>query len=344
MSKKYHFALQDMPEKDIEWVQLIRKGEFNHAYYGKFDITEEVLREFKLNFDRNARRVDIAIDYFHDSHAEAAGWVKEVELKENDSELWVRVEWTDKAKEKILGKEIRYISAEFDLDYVDSETKKEYGATLYGAGITNRPHVKDMQPIFSEAIINNPINNKNKETNMVDFKEILESVGELSEDEKLQLGEKLGFTTKTAEAGAEAKKLSEAKKLADEAVKAKDADIKKLSDTVTKLSGTVKDLTAENAKKDKEAQFNTMLSNGNVVEAQRAAFMDSDIAEFAKNAVAGINLKEAGSGASSEDDEANIASAKFTEEADKLVKEEGITFTEAAKRVTSANPSLLKAS
>lgn len=338
MSDRIKFALQEMPEADIKWVELIRKGKFNHAFYGKFDINEDVLRQFKLNFDRRARRVDIAIDYFHESGAEAAGWVKEIELKENDTKLFAKIEWTEKAKEKILGKEIRYISAEFDLDYTDSETGEEFGATLYGAGITNRPHVKDMQPIFSEEINKH----QKKDINMVDFNQILESVGELTEDEKLQLGEKLGFTTKTSDV--DAKKLAEiedAKKLAEKAVKAKDTDIKKLSDTVTKLTDTVKELSEENAKKDKTVEFNTMLTNGSVCEAQRAAFMEGNLAEFAKNAVSGINLQGTGSGQSEEEDEANVASNKFTEAAEKLVKDEGISFTEAAKRVTDENPSLL---
>lgn len=338
MSKRFQYKLQEIPENDIEHVQLIRKGKFDHAWFGKFDITEEVLREFKLNFDRRARRVDIAIDYFHESGAEAAGWVKSIELKENDTELWVTVDWTAKAKEKILGKEIKYISAEFDLDYIDSETGKEYGATLYGAGITNRPHVKDMKPIFSELITNKSINKKNKGKDMtIDFNEMLESVGELSEDEKLQLGEKLGFTTKTSDADADAKKLSDAedaKKLAETSLKSKDASIKKLSDRVDAL-------VVDNAKKDKTAIFDTMFTNGSVVEAQRTAFMDDDMAEFARNAVSGINLSGAGSGASSEDDIANVASTKFNEVCKALVEDEGLTFSEAAKRATSENPALL---
>ncbi len=335
MSGVIKFVLQDIPQENIEWVELIRKGKFDHAFFGRFDITEDVLRQFKLNFDRRARRVDIAIDYFHDSGAEAAGWIKEVDLRENDTELWVRVEWTEKAKEKILGKEIRYISAEFDLDYVDSETGQEHGATLYGAGITNRPHVKDMQPIFSEVITNSHINNKQKkDTNMtIDFNEILESVGELSEDEKLQLGEKLGFSVKASDA--EAKKLSDAEaatKLAETALKSKDADIKKLSETV-------QDLIKDNAEKDKTAQFNIMLTNGNVVEAQRVAFMDSDIAEFAKNAVSGINLSGSGTG-SSDSDEAKTAEIKLNELVGIKVADTGVSFSEAYKAVVKENTAL----
>lgn len=334
--KLMKFVLEEMPEKDIEWVQLIRTGVFPYGYDDEFEITSETLREFKLNFDRKARRVDLAVDYYHDSYSKAAGWFKEVELRENDNQLWIRVEWTKEAKEMILDKQLRYISAEFHLKYKDDETGTEYGATLYGAGLTNRPHVKDMQPIFSE-------NKKNKENNMpkkLDFNEILDSVSELSEDEKMQLGEKLGFNLKASEEGAEvAKKLSESEKekeAAEKKLSEKDVKVKALTETVDKIQ-------AQLAEEKKKGAFDKMLASGTVVEAQREAYMKGDMTKFAENAVAGINLDGSGSGKTSEDDEQEVAVAKFKEAAEKLVKEEGITFAEAAKRVKAENPSLYKA-
>lgn len=338
MNNRIHFELQEMETTEIEWVQLIRTGKFNHALFGKFDITEKVLREFKTNFDRKARGVDIAVDYFHESFAEAAGWIRQIELRENDNQLWIKVEWTPKAEERILEKEIRYISADFDLDYSDSETGKEYGATLYGAGLTNRPHVKGMKAIFSDEIgkLSHFNSKTNKDNTMIDFNDILASVGELSEDEKLQLGEKLGFSIKTSEIEAEnAKKLSEASaatKLAEKNLADKDSDIKKLSDTV-------KNLVAANAAKDKEVKFNEMLTNGNVVEAQRVAFMDGDIAEFAKNAMA-INLSEVGSGVSNSDESAT-AEIKLNELASTKVADTGVSFSEAYKAIVKENPGLV---
>lgn len=334
--KRINFELQEMGTTDITWVQLIRTGKFNHALFGKFDITEKVLREFKMNFDRKARGVDIAVDYFHESFAEAAGWIREIELRENDSQLWIKVEWTPKAEERILEKEIRYISADFDLDYVDSETGTEYGATLYGAGLTNRPHVKGMKAIFSDEIVGHS-QTKNKEgiTMTIDFNDILASVGELSEDEKLQLGEKLGFSVKASEAEAEnTKKLADAenaKKLAEKTLSEKDADIKTLSDKVATLL-------ADNAEKDKTAKFNDMLTNGTVVEAQRKAYMDGDMAEFAKNAVA-VNLSEEGSGSTDSDEEAT-AEIKLSEIAQTKIKDQGVSFKEAYKSAIKENPAL----
>lgn len=336
MSKSIKFILQEMPEKDIDWVQLIRVGKFDHACYGKFDITEEVLKSFKLNFDRNARGVDIAVDYFHESFSEAAGWIKEIELKENDSQLWIRVEWTDRAKEKILGKEIRYISADFDLEYVDSETKKEYGATLYGAGLTNRPHVKDMKPVFSEII--EQTKNKKDTAMTIDFKDILESVANLSEDEKLQLGEKLGFSVKTSDDTETTKKLADA----EDAKKLAESKIKTQEDNVLKLSGELKSLKDDLAEKGKEIQFNEMFTNGKVVEAQREAFMKGDMAKFATNAVS-INLDEVGSNSASSSLASENATTKFEEIVKVKVDDGGMTYKEAYKAARKENPKLVSA-
>lgn len=332
MSKSIRFALQELPKEDINMVQLIRKGKFNHALYGKFDINEDVLREFKANFDNKARRVDIAVDYFHESYAEAAGWIERVELRDNDKSLWIDVKWTESAKVKILDKQIRYISADFDLAYEDSETGKEYGATLYGAGLTNRPHVKDMQPIFSDEIVEHSQNKTKKEDKAMtlEFNDILDAVSNLSEDEKLQLGEKLGFSVKASEVEKKLSDAETAKTLAEDKAK---TEIKTLSDENAKLKSDIET-------KDKENVFTIMLAEGKVVEAQRKAYTEGDMATFAKNAVS-VNLDESGSGAEGDSEtEANTAQVKLNELATNKSKDEGITFSEAYKAVAKANTGL----
>lgn len=322
MVKSYKFALQEMPPKDIEWVQLIRSGKFNHALHGSFDITQKVLQEFKHNFDRKARRVDIPIDYFHKSNEEAAGWVKEVELRDDENQLWVKVDWTDQATDKIKSKEIRYISADFTLDYTDSETGIQYGATLFGAGLTNRPHVKDMQAIFCEKQLT-------KEKQMADFKEIMASLGNLSDDEKMQLGEKLGLKAMD-------KTLSDAK----EALKLAEADALQKDEGVKKLSDEVGALKAQLAEKEKDNAFTKMLTEGKVVEAQRDAYMKSDMVTFAENAMS-INLEGQGnSGGGGESDGDNVAATKLNEIATSKAKEKGILLSDAYKEACNENPKL----
>lgn len=319
MTNKYY--LQEISvnaDNSIEWVELIRVGKFDDGFGSVIDISLDTLNSFKENFDNRTRRVDLAVDYFHNNFEEAAGWFQEVEVRDNS--LFVKVEWTNTAKEKILSKEIRYISAEFSMSYIDDETGKKSGATLYGAGLTNRPHVKDMKPIFSEK-------NQNKGKTM-DFKEMLSAVGKLSDDEKMQLAEKLGFGSKKKELSEATKQLSEYKQK-DEA---NNGQIKKLSETISNIE---KELEVNK----KTSKFNEMLHTGKAVEAQRDAFMVNDMVKFAENAVSGINLNAKGSDASNQELTPEVALAKFNEKVDSLVSK-GVSVVEAYKQVNNENADL----
>jgi hypothetical protein len=190
-----------------------------------------------------------------------------------------------------------------------------------------------MQPIFSDEIIEHSQNKKLKEKTMLDFNDILESVGTLSEDEKLQLGEKLGFSVKASEVEKKLSDAEEAKKLAETKANKEASEVKKLSDEVKKLSDDL-------AKKEKDNKFTVMLTEGKVVEAQREAYMNGDMVKFAENAVS-VNLSEQGSG-SDEGTESDVAEKKLNELAETKVKDEGVNFAEAYKSVVKANPELYK--
>ena len=73
---------------------------------------EEVIRRSKR------LKVDMVVDRDHElvnapkgTHIRAAGWVKEIQSREDG--LWARVEWTDSAIWQIRSKEYRYISPVF---------------------------------------------------------------------------------------------------------------------------------------------------------------------------------------------------------------------------------------
>ena len=102
-SQFHEILLQD--GEDFSEVQLMRTGKFMHPFMDDFEITEDMLESFKKIFDNNVNRLKIAFDYSHNSHLEAAGWFIEVTLKENNTELWITVEWTPRGRQKILDKE-----------------------------------------------------------------------------------------------------------------------------------------------------------------------------------------------------------------------------------------------
>ncbi len=315
-------------------VQLLRTGKFTHWCEEILEITKDTLLSLKRNFDGNVKRTKLAIDYFHASHQEAAGWITEVVLKNDNTELWVNVEWTERAKEKILSKEIRYLSVDFSINYIDNETKIEYGATLNGGGLTNRPFVKGMNPVLSEYMhrfdknginpetINNgstKLQTKEKENtmNMTDLKK---EIVVLSEADKKEIGAMLGLEPKDV-------KLSEE----NDSLKAEN---KKLSEKVVA--------------QEKEAEFTVLLSDGKAVPAQKVAYMAGNMAEFVKLAVA-VNLKAEGSGNPKlEDKKLEPKTAEEAEEkviklsVEKLKADENLSEAQAYSQVLNENPELEK--
>lgn len=188
-------------------IQLFRVGSFSHPEYGSFDITAKLLEELKKNFDSKIRGIDLAIDYKHDNHDIAAGWIKELELA--DDALYAKVDWTPKGKQVISDKEFRYISPEFTFDYQDNESLKKFGATLLGAALTNRPVIKKMEPVI-------PLS----EGKLADSKEKPKPKGDIKMDEKdkviealkaeiMELKSKLEMAEKDKKAYMEEKKMAE---------------------------------------------------------------------------------------------------------------------------------------
>jgi len=153
MSKKLYRAnaqkaVELAENKPANKVQIIRCGTFNHDAYGQFDITKEMLLSFKKNFEAEVRGIDLAIDYKHDSDDVAAGWIKKLMLENDGTELWAEVDWTPRGQKVLSDKEFRYLSADFAFEYEDNESNQNFGPTLFGAGLTNRPVVKRMEPVI----------------------------------------------------------------------------------------------------------------------------------------------------------------------------------------------------
>lgn len=136
----------DMP-KIMEDIQIFKAGVFSYWQPGDMTLSREVFNSMVVNFQNKCRGVDLAIDYGHNAFEEAAGWIKELYLSDDQTELWAKVDWTNKAKEKIADKQYRYISGEFSYEYEDDKGMK-YGPCLFGAALTNRPFLKDMKSVI----------------------------------------------------------------------------------------------------------------------------------------------------------------------------------------------------
>ena len=306
--------------RDTPAVQLLRVGKFTHPKFGEVEIGPGTLREMVSNFEKNVRRIDLAIDFSHRSEDEAAGWIEELFLSEDGLELWAKVKWTPAGRSALNEKRFRYLSSDFTFAYQDNETLQKYGPVLLGAGLTNRPVVKGMAP----AVELSELTKKSKETKMT---------------KEIQLGE------------AELQKQIDDLKAAMVEMKSKldgmTVERDALAEDKQKLAGEIKTLSEGKADLEKKAvldakatEFATLLSEGKVVPAQKDSFIKGDMAEFLKNAGA-LNLGEKGSNytpkyAGAKDPQDEVISLAEKKIQDKACKEIG----EAIYMVLSENPKL----
>lgn len=306
-------ALADDATKAPDRIQIIRTGTFHHPTYGKFEITKAHLASFKKNFDSKVRGVDIALDYGHKSEGEAAAWFKNVELSDDGTQLWGEPTWTPDGAAAVVGKKYRYVSADFNFDYEDNETLKKHGPTLLGAGLTNRPVVKNQAPVI----------------------ELTEGKGipmAVDEQKFADLEKKVDdIATQVAEI---AKSVKPADKPLDE--KATETE-KQLSEATAKIQMFEK----EKADSEKKSAFDKMLSEGKAVEAQREPYMKDDVKSFMEKAQP-VNLKNRGTGGGGTGDK-KTATEEVMELADKKIADKKAkTKTEAYSMVLAEEPELAK--
>jgi hypothetical protein len=129
------------------WIQCMPLGTYEHPFFGEIDFTPEKLKQFAASVHNQVRGTELDIDYDHKMNSgEAAGWVKDAEVRESEG-LWILVEWTKTAAEKIKEKAYKYFSPEFADKWKHPKTGAIYENVLFGGGITNRPFLKDILPL-----------------------------------------------------------------------------------------------------------------------------------------------------------------------------------------------------
>lgn len=333
------------------WTELLREGSYKHPAFGVIPVTKALLLSLKENFDNNVRGIDVGTDYYHEWDKDASGWIEETDIRVDEQgkdSLFIRVDWTKKARQKLEDRELKYISADFSFNYEDNETGAKHGPTLLGAGLTNRPHIKRMQALLSESDDLSDEECKKffpdyKGDEVMDFEDLLKAVKALTDDQKAQVGQALGFKPAGEKPAAAAE---EKKPELSEAQKALQTENVALKEKI--------------ALGEKKSSFDAMLSEGTVVEAQRDHFMKDDMAAFAKASVE-VNLGEDGkegdpsktgtaankivdakTGKTVEMDK-DGANAKLEELADEYMeKNKDLDYGAALSEVVSSNPELAK--
>lgn len=315
-------------------VQLFRVGTFHHPEYGKFEITPTLLQEMKKNFDSKVRGIDIAIDYKHDSDDVAAGWVTGLELGDQGKELWANVDWTPNGAKVLGDKEFRYLSPDFTMNYQDNESLKKFGAVLLGAGLTNRPVIKKMEPaveLMEYKYADHPECVKKWIPELIANGHDQEQAVAIAYSKCKTEGEKQMSEDK-------AKLEGMAKELAD--LKVEVATLK-----AEKVKAELKLAEVEQAKKlaEKKSSFAKLMAEGKACAAQEDAYLSEDFAKFAELAKP-VKLSESGHGGqppAKKDENSDPVNQiiKFAEEIRK--NEPKVSMGDAISRARAEHPDLV---
>ena len=342
-------------------VQLMRTCTFYHKQYGKVEITRRLFDEMVENFSKKVRGIDLMIDYSHDSDKEAAGWIKglnvrEVQLSEGDEangieptiehQLWADVEWTPKGRKTLSDKEFAYLSADFDPSYKDNENPTHsFGAVLLGAGLTNRPVIKRMNPAiqlseFSETDI--------KENGMT-----LEEIQKELDDTKVKLSEsEKSLMEKDKELEEKEKSMSDGEtKLAQIDQIMNDLGVSSIEELMAKIAEMRKEnveLSEDKKQTERENKLNVLLSEGKISQAQKekALKIENDesfnsFMELAEMNEKVVKLSEDGSNETpGENSKEGDVEGKVLELAEKKANDDGISMTDAITHVLSENKEL----
>jgi hypothetical protein len=138
----------ELAEKDLTWLHAMPVGTYDHPVYGELSFSSERLARFADNVKNKVRKIDLDIDFDHKQDiakgSQAAGWIKDADVK--DDGLWIGAQFTDDAKAEVKAGKWKYLSPEFQDEWTDAQGNK-YQDVLLGAGLTNRPFLKDLLPI-----------------------------------------------------------------------------------------------------------------------------------------------------------------------------------------------------
>ncbi len=127
-------------------IQIMRVWNWNHAQYGEFNITPDMLDDFIKNFQENKRGIDLAVDINHEPNHKAVWWIKKLAKKGGDA-VFATVEWTKEGLELVKSGAYKYFSPELFFSFRDEESGETIQNLLVWGAITNRPFFKRMKAL-----------------------------------------------------------------------------------------------------------------------------------------------------------------------------------------------------
>lgn len=162
-----------LDDDDTSWVQAFPVGIWHHPKHGKIEMTPERAARFAANVNAGVRGQELDIDYDHKEKTnEASGWVKAAQAKADG--LWLKIQWTAEAAQKIKQKAYRYFSPEYLDEWEEPRTKSRIKDVLLGGALTNRPFLKGILPVnLSEVLSNTKAHNDGGKMNWEEIRAML---------------------------------------------------------------------------------------------------------------------------------------------------------------------------
>lgn len=125
------------PETAESWVQLLPSGTFDLRDKRGPWVVKDMAAVIAASRAEVARGMPVDMDHALDrptmTEAPAAGWIEELEARDNG--IWARIAWTNTGKALIAGREYRFISP------VVMVTKQGEVKAIKRAGLTNNPAI-----------------------------------------------------------------------------------------------------------------------------------------------------------------------------------------------------------
>lgn len=148
----------EIPADVPEWVMIARTGSWLGHPQGPEVIERDHLESALAAFERNYRShgTDLAIDYHHSSvfaarghvqKAPAAGWIQDMELRNDGTELWARVLWTSEARRDIGARRYRYLSPVLRWNRPDPVTGRQVALQVHSVALTNTPFMTSLEAL-----------------------------------------------------------------------------------------------------------------------------------------------------------------------------------------------------
>ena len=132
-------------EKD-PWIHVLTRGKYSHSN-GPIVLNNKTLGQYLENYENKIIEWELSINYNHE-HQEAAGWIMDLEIREEG--LFALVEWTDNGIADLKANRYKYISSEISQVFRHPKSGKITRYVYMGAALTNIPHLMDITPIEME--------------------------------------------------------------------------------------------------------------------------------------------------------------------------------------------------